>query len=122
MKIEGKIVSGYLKALTGLDQLPAPNGERSIELFRHGTLTVKLYAPRGTDGQHPHSRDEIYVIASGSGRLERSGKDVNFGPGDVLFVAAGEEHRFTDFTHDFATWVFFYGPEGGESETLRAAS
>ena len=120
MKIEGRIVKGYLKALTGLDQLPGPDGDRSIELFRHGSLTVKLYAPRGTDPQHPHTRDEVYVIASGSGRFYREGKDVAFGPGDVLFVAAGEEHRFFDFTDDFATWVFFYGPEGGEGETTAA--
>ncbi len=116
MKIEGKIVPGYLRALTGLDQLPGPNGERSIELFRHGSLEVKLYAPRGTDPQHPHTRDELYVVASGSGRFFRNGMEVAFGPGDMLFVAAGEEHRFVDFSDDFATWVFFYGPEGGEAE------
>jgi mannose-6-phosphate isomerase-like protein (cupin superfamily) len=115
MKIEGKIVSGYLKAMSGLEQLPGPNGERSIELFRHGTLTVKLYAPRNTDKQHPHTRDEIYVIASGTGRFVREGKEVNVSPGDVLFVAAGEQHHFLEFTDDFATWVFFYGPEGGEA-------
>jgi hypothetical protein len=33
----------------------------------------------------------------------------------VLFVPAGHEHRFEDFTPDFATWVIFYGPDGGES-------
>jgi mannose-6-phosphate isomerase-like protein (cupin superfamily) len=114
MKIESRIVEGYLEALTGLDRLPGPNGERSIELFRHGTLTVKLYAPRGSDDQNPHTRDEIYVIASGNGRFLREGKEATFGPGDVLFVAAGEEHRFVDFSDDFATWAFFYGPEGGE--------
>lgn len=119
MKIEGKIVHGYLKALTGLDQLPSPNGDRSIELFRHGTLTVKLYAPRGNDPQTPHSRDEIYVIASGTGRFQRGTEATSFGAGDMLFVAAGEEHRFTEFTDDFATWVFFYGPEGGEAEVVR---
>ena len=27
---------------------------------------------------------------------------------------AGVEHRFDDFRKDFATWVLFYGPEGGE--------
>ena len=118
MKIEGKIVQGYLKALTGLDQLPDGDGGRSIELFRHGTLTIKLYAPRGTDPQHPHSRDEIYVIAAGSGRFVRSNREVSVSPGDVLFVAAGETHRFFDFSDDFATWVFFYGPQGGEPETI----
>jgi mannose-6-phosphate isomerase-like protein (cupin superfamily) len=115
MKIEGKIVSGYLKALSGLDRLPGPNGERSVELFRHGTLTVKLYAPRNADKQHPHMRDEVYVIASGTGRFQRGKEEVSFGPGDVLFVAAGEEHRFVEFADDFVTWVFFYGPEGGEA-------
>jgi hypothetical protein len=23
-------------------------------------------------------------------------------------------HKFVDFTSDFAVWVIFYGPEGGE--------
>jgi mannose-6-phosphate isomerase-like protein (cupin superfamily) len=118
MKIEGKIAKGYLKALSGLDQLPGPGGERSIELFRHGTLTVKLYAPRGNDPQTPHSRDEIYVIATGSGRFARGPEETTFGPGDMLFVGAGEPHRFLEFTDDFATWVFFYGPEGGEAEVI----
>ncbi len=120
MKIERKVVPGYVKALSGLDELPGPQGERSIELFRHGSLVVELYAPRGDDPQHPHSRDEIYVIASGSGRFVREGREIAFGTGDILFVAAGEEHRFVEFTDDFATWVFFYGPEGGEAEKLGA--
>ena len=119
MKIEGKIVQGYLKALTGLDRLPRPNGERSIELFRHGTLTVKLNAPRGNDPQTPQTRDEIYVIANGAGRFQRGADETSFGPGDMLFVGAGEEHCFTEFTDDFATWVFFYGPEGGEAEVAK---
>ncbi len=119
MKIEGKIVPGYLKAFSGLDRLPGPDGERSIELFRHGTLTVKLYAPRGHDPQTPHTRDEIYVIISGTGRFQRGPENISFEPGDVLFVEAGKEHRFVDFGDDFATWVFFYGQEGGEAEVAK---
>lgn len=26
---------------------------------------------------------------------------------DILFVKAGDEHRFIDFTDDFSTWVIF---------------
>ena len=37
-----------------------------------------------------------------------------FAPGDLLFVPAGVEHRFEEFSDDFAAWVFFYGPEVGE--------
>jgi mannose-6-phosphate isomerase-like protein (cupin superfamily) len=117
MKIEGNTVKGYLKALSGLEHLPGPDGERDIELFRHGTLSIELYAPRSTDFQHPHSRDEIYVIIAGTGRFRHGTEETSFGPGDVLFVPAGEEHRFIEFGDDFATWVFFYGPEGGEGNT-----
>jgi mannose-6-phosphate isomerase-like protein (cupin superfamily) len=122
VKIEGKIISGYLKVLTGLDQLPGPDGQRYVELFRHGSLQVELYAPRGNDPQTPHTRDEIYVIISGSGRFQWVGKETTFGPGDVLFVPAGEEHRFLEFGDDFATWVFFYGPEGGEANRAERPS
>lgn len=119
MKIEGRTVNNYLKVLTGLDQLPGPEGERYIELFRHGSLTVELYAPRGNDPQTPHNRDELYVIISGKGRFVHGSRETTFGPGDVLFVPAGEEHRFVEFADDFATWVFFYGPEGGEAEVMK---
>ncbi len=83
--------------------------------YRHGTLEIKYYAPRGIDGQQPHRRDELYVIHRGralfvvDGVLER-----NVEPGDTIFVAAGHPHRFAGMSHDFGTWVFFYGPEGGE--------
>ena len=94
--------------------LPTPEGGRSVAVFEHGSLQVKLYAPRGHDPQTPHGRDEIYVVARGEGWFVRDGRRERFGPQDVLFVAAGVEHRFEDFSADLAVWVFFYGPEGGE--------
>ena len=97
-----------------LNRLPGPQGERSVALFEHGSLVVKLYAPRGSDPQTPHSRDETYVVAQGSGEFVCDGVRQTFGLNDVLFVAAGVEHRFENFSDDFAAWVFFYGPEGGE--------
>ncbi len=92
----------------------AKAGSAFVTLFRHGTLEVEIYRPPGADPQKPHARDEIYVVIAGSGRLLTGGQRVPFAPGDVLFVEAGVEHRFVDFTPDFATWVFFYGPDGGE--------
>ncbi len=97
-----------------LRRLPGPQNESSVSLFEHGSLVVKLYAPRGNDRQTPHSRDEIYVIAQGSGEFVCGTTRASFQPNDVIFVAAGVEHRFENFTEDFAVWVFFYGPEGGE--------
>ena len=98
--------------------LPQP-GRRSALLLEHGTLEVRYYAPRGTDPQQPHTRDELYVVASGRGWFVRGEERVPFEPGDALFVAAGVEHRFVDFTDDFGTWVLFYGPEGGERRGAR---
>lgn len=107
---------GHLRVNDGLDRLPGPNGERFVELFKHGTLSVELYAPRRTDPQQPHTRDEIYVIVSGTGRFLRGEEEVIFERGDVLFAAAGIFHRFVDFSQDFVAWVFFYGPERGEKD------
>lgn len=84
-------------------------------LFRHGTLDVGFYRPSGNDLQQPHDRDEVYVVASGAGTFVCGGVRTPFEPGEALFVAAGVEHRFEDFSDDFATWVFFYGPKGGEA-------
>ena len=89
-------------------------GERFIKVLGHGSMEVELYAPRGVDGQTPHSRDELYVVVSGIGEFVNGPERHPFGPGDVLFVPAGVEHRFEAFTDDLAVWVVFYGPEGGE--------
>lgn len=85
-----------------------------VEVFSHGTLSVELYKPVGVDLQTPHTRDEVYVVVSGSGFFVNGESRAPFGPGAFLFVPAGVVHRFEDFTDDFSTWVFFYGPEGGE--------
>lgn len=114
MKIKGNIAHGYRRLLSAIDELPGQQKDRWIEVFRHGTLAVKLYAPRGTDPQTPHDQDEIYVIVAGTGRFLHGENETTFAPGDMLFVAAGDEHRFTKFSDDFATWVFLYGPKGGE--------
>ena len=59
----------HLTVAQGLARLPGPEGERFVELFRHGTLSVELYAPRGTDPQTPHTRDEVYVVVEGAGQF-----------------------------------------------------
>lgn len=104
----------HLTVDAALTRIPGHRGERFAELFHHGTLSVELYAPRGTDPQQPHTRDEVYVVAQGKGQFLNGGVRHGFGPGDVMFVPAGVVHRFEEFSDDLAVWVFFYGPEGGE--------
>ena len=60
------------------------------------------------------------ALAAGglSGALLLNAVDVYYLSGTrqngALFVPAGVVHRFEDFGDDFATWVFFYGPQDGE--------
>jgi mannose-6-phosphate isomerase-like protein (cupin superfamily) len=105
----------HLTVVEGLARLPGSNGKRFVELFRHGTLSVELYAPRGRDPQSPHNRDEVYVVVAGQGQFRNGGTRHPFGPGDLLFVPAGVEHRFEEFSDDLVVWVVFYGPKGGEA-------
>lgn len=97
-----------------LTKLPGPAGERWSTIFEHGTLALEIYAPRGTDPQQPHRRDEIYFVVRGRGTFLRDGTRTRFEAGDCLFAAAGQVHRFEDFTDDLVVWVVFYGPDGGE--------
>ena len=93
-----------------------PEGRRSAQILRHGSLEVRWYAPRGSDPQTPHERDEIYVVASGRAEFVRGTERAAIGPNDVLFVPAHMEHRFEAMSEDFAVWVMFYGPAGGERD------
>ncbi|KXK44617.1 MAG: Cupin domain protein [Chlorobi bacterium OLB5] len=106
--------SNFHLALKSTQEKLNASGKEFVEFFSHGSLVVELYKPDGVDKQTPHTRDEVYLIAAGSGRFFNAGTYIDFSPGDFLFVPAGAEHRFVDFTDDFVTWVFFYGPEGGE--------
>lgn len=108
-KLDGDLRIGLTDAAAALSRVPDP----FVVLFERGDLSIELYAPRGVDLQTPHSRDEIYVIATGAGVFLRAAERVPFVPGDVLFVPAGVEHRFVEFGDDFSTWVLFFGPEGG---------
>lgn len=103
-----------------LQRLAETKGARFIKLFEHGSLQIEIYAPRGDNGalvdpQTPHTRDELYVIASGVGFFFNGTTREPVQAGDLLFVPAGSPHRFEEFTENFATWVMFYGPEGGEA-------
>ncbi len=96
-------------------RIPGPAGEHAASLLRRGSLDVKLSLPVRPNRQTPHEQDEVYVIVQGRGVLVHDGRRDRFESGDLLFVAAGTEHHFEDFSDDLAVWVVFYGPRGGEA-------
>ncbi len=109
----------WVVTLAAAKAAPIPKGRRSAELMTHGSMTLRYYAPQGLDLQTPHDQDEIYIVQSGRGTVV-AGPDESkldrraVGPGDAIFVPAHHVHRFLDFTADFAVWVVFWGPQGGE--------
>lgn len=102
-----------IDSLKALEKL-RDSDSQFLKVFEHGTLEVEVYKPEKVDLQQPHSRDEVYVVISGSGEFLNNGARTDVKAGDFLFVPAGIDHRFENFTDDFSTWVLFYGPEGGE--------
>jgi mannose-6-phosphate isomerase-like protein (cupin superfamily) len=92
-----------------------PAGNLATPIFAHGSLAVELYAPVGRDPQTPHTRDELYVVARGHGQFFDGARRHAVAAGSLVFVPAGQVHRFEDFSADFLVWVAFYGPEGGEA-------
>ena len=61
----------------------------------------------GVDDQEPHTEDEVYVVQTGRATLVSPAGSVPVEPGSVIFVPAGETHRFTDITEDLALVVVF---------------
>jgi len=88
---------------------PGEGTSHWIEHLRVPDLSVGTYSipAGGVDGQSPHTEDEVYVVAAGRARLESADGAVEVRPGSVLYVPAGESHRFVEVTADLAVIVLF---------------
>jgi mannose-6-phosphate isomerase-like protein (cupin superfamily) len=79
------------------------------EHLRVADLSVGTYSipAGGADEQAPHTEDEIYVITAGRATLLGGPDRVEVQAGSVVYVPAGEVHRFVDITADLAAIVVF---------------
>lgn len=99
-------------------KVPGPSGEHAVTVLERGTLEAMLSVGRFATlprPMTPHDQDEVYILIRGRGVFLHEGKRDRFESGDLLFVAAGSEHRFEEFTEDLVVSVAFYGPRGGEA-------
>jgi mannose-6-phosphate isomerase-like protein (cupin superfamily) len=106
-----------MRELTGAGAFTAPGAAATRHWVEHLSvpdLSVGTYSiPRGgADDQVPHTEDEIYVVMAGRARLEAGGESILVGPGSVVYVPAGEVHRFTEISADLAALVLFAPAEG----------
>jgi quercetin dioxygenase-like cupin family protein len=101
-----------VKVIGGAGAFTRPPGTEQvhwIEQLRVPDLSVGTYsiAAGGTDGQSPHTEDEIYVVTAGRATIEAGGQRAEVAAGSVIYVPAGEVHRFTGITEDLALLVVF---------------
>jgi mannose-6-phosphate isomerase-like protein (cupin superfamily) len=98
----------------------APDPTHYVEHMRSTDLSIGTYSiPAGaTDDQTPHTEDEVYVVTAGRATIVAGGEEASVGPGDTIFVPAGEEHRFVDVVEDLALLVFFAPPYESRSRVL----
>ena len=112
--------SGVIRLAEAQARIPGPAGEHALSFLRRGTLNAMLSFGRFATLPRPatsHAQDEVYIVINGRGVFFHDGERDSFEAGDLLFVAAGTEHHFEDFTEDLTVWVIFYGPLGGEVQS-----
>jgi mannose-6-phosphate isomerase-like protein (cupin superfamily) len=90
----------------------ANDSTRFDEHLRTNDLSVGTYSlpAAAVDDQMPHSEDEIYVVTAGRATFVDGAGRTPVGPGDVIFVPAGAEHRFVDIIEALALVVVFAPP------------
>src|SRR5690606_10711025 len=97
-----------------LARLPLPatdkwkDGVWDLEPFEKRGVRLVFFAPRGVDYQTAHDVDEFYFIARGSGELLIGDERHACTAGDAFCVPAAVNHRFENFSDDFATWAIFF--------------
>jgi quercetin dioxygenase-like cupin family protein len=113
-----------MKIIRGAGRFTPPAGQDAnhwVEQLSVADLSVGTYSvpAGGVDDQEPHTEDEIYVVTAGQAVLRAGPESARVSPGSVIYVAAGEEHRFTDVTEDLAAVVLFAPAEGTRSPAGR---
>lgn len=101
-----------MQVIEGAGRYAAPQGRDPshwAEQLRVTDLSVGTYSipAGGHDDQAPHGEDEIYVVTGGSATLVAGGGTAEVSAGDVIYVAAGESHTFTEVSQDLSLLVIF---------------
>jgi mannose-6-phosphate isomerase-like protein (cupin superfamily) len=85
-----------------------------VEFLRIPAMSCGVYVLRAgeEDMQRPHNQDEIYYVFSGAARMKltaanQRSEDREIAAGDVIFVAARDEHRFHSITQELVLLVVF---------------
>lgn len=91
---------------------------RYVGFIRVPALSVGVYrvAAGVKDEQKPHTEDEVYYVVEGRAKFWCAGEVREVGPGSILFVERGVDHRFIDIFEELVVLVVF-GPAEGSLTT-----
>lgn len=84
-----------------------------IPSISSGVYTLKKGA---TDGQSPHTKDEIYYVVKGKAKILIGKESYEVKEGSLVFVEAYKEHKFYDITEDLAVVVVFSAEQPAPSK------
>jgi mannose-6-phosphate isomerase-like protein (cupin superfamily) len=110
-----------MQVIEGAGRYTAATGGEANHWAEHmasADLSVGTYSipAGGLDDQEPHHEDEIYVVQAGAATLVTDSGTTEVGPGSVIFVPAGENHKFTNVRGDLAVLVIFAPPYGSRPD------
>ena len=117
MTADGGIASGAPKwlafDLAEIERQHTEAGRDYFEFLDEQSMNTGLYVIEAgeEDHQSPHALDEIYYVVRGRADFFADGDTTQTGPGDVIYVRSGIEHRFQDITETLATIVAFVTSE-----------
>src|ERR1700733_13857206 len=98
---------------------PPPDGEPNdwIVHLNSDDLSLGTYSipAGGVDDQSPHTEDEIYVVQAGRATVVTTSGIEDVGPGSVIYVPAGEAHKFTEILENLGLVVLFAPPYGSRA-------
>lgn len=89
-------------------------GERYREFLRVPAMSAGVYGlpAGGRDPQPVHAEDEVYLVVRGRATIRVAEEERAVGPGSVVYVAAGVDHRFHSIEEDLEVLVLFAPAEG----------
>ena len=82
-----------------VDQLTTDGSRMLTDVLGNASITgggVYVFKPGETahpEPRHVHDVDEVFILLQGSGVIPIDGKDYPVRAGDVVIVAAGEDHH-----------------------------
>jgi mannose-6-phosphate isomerase-like protein (cupin superfamily) len=113
MELDYTSPNGYQSFdLDELDKL-AEKAQPYHEFLRRRGCSLGIYVlpAGGTDQQHPHTSDEVYVVLRGNGALRVRDQEVPVRQGSVISVDHSEDHKFVNITEDLHVLVVFAPPD-----------